>query len=216
MRVRSSDGSWRVRVNQVTLWKRLGSLGVWFLVLLRLRRHPEEHPRHARVPPNAVEAPRLSHFRLSLERALFSQQLPLVLALGHVTNVIAMTIASAGMAEVVRDGTHYVNLIITAAFAVKTAAQLSVLGLFEFGASWSRVLEGVVTLISLVRPSRSPRASPALTPTTTAGGNAAAGWRTLRRERAALLLRDCGGPRPRATDVASAPAAARRRAAASA
>ena len=136
---------------KVTARRRLAGLGVWFCVALRLR-HPEPHVHHSHNAPKADERPRLGPFRLSLERLLLAQQLPVVLALCHVINIIAMTIASAGMAEEVRIGTHYVNLIITVVFALKTAAQAFVLGFSAFSASWSRVLEGIVTLISLVRP----------------------------------------------------------------
>ena len=136
----------------MTARRKLGDLGVWFCVALHMR-HPEKHAHHhTRDAPKAAEPPRLGPFRLALERALLSRQLPALLALCHVVNIVAMTIASAGMAEEVRAGTHYVNLIVTVVFALKTTAQVAVLGLGGFGESWSRVLEGIVTLISLVRP----------------------------------------------------------------
>ena len=143
----------RLVPRQVTLRRRLSTLGVWCCVTLRLQ-HPDAliHHHHSREAPKAAEPPRLGQLLLSVERLLLSQQLPVVLAAGHIINVVAMTIASAGMAEEVRAGTHYVNLVITVAFALKTAAQLAVLGVVGFGASWSRVLEGIVTLVSLVRP----------------------------------------------------------------
>ena len=136
---------------QVTLRRRLADLGTCFCVVLRLQ-HPDARAHHAREAPKAAEPPRLGPFRRFLEQVLWSQQLPLVLAVCHVVNIVAMTIASAGLPEVVRVGTRYVNLIVTVVFALKTSAQVAVLGFSAFNASWSRVLEGIVTIVSLVRP----------------------------------------------------------------
>ena len=142
----------RLATRQVTLRRRLSTLGVWCCVSLRLQ-HPDAliHHHHSHEAAKAAEPPRLGPFLLAVERALLSQQLPFVLATLHIINIIAMTIASAGMSEQARAGTHYVNLIITVVFALKTVAQLALLGLVGFGASWSRLLEGIVTMISLVR-----------------------------------------------------------------
>ena len=144
----------RLAPRQVTLRRKLSTLGIWCCVFLRMQ-HPDalvHHRHHSHEASKAVEPPRPGQFLLAVERALLSQQLPFVLAACHIINIVAMTVASAGMTEEARAGTHYVNLIITVVFALKTAGQLAVLGVVGFGASWSRVLEGIVTLISLVRP----------------------------------------------------------------
>ena len=109
-----------------------------------------------------VEFQRLGPFRQSLENMLLSPWLPTLLAACHVVNIVAMTIASAGLPELVRDLTHYINIFVTGVFALKTLLQVVVLGFSAFSASWSRVLEGIVTLISVVRshallPSRDAR-----------------------------------------------------------
>jgi hypothetical protein len=131
--------------------RKLAGLGVWFCVALRLE-HPEAHAHHSHEAPKVAEPPRLGPFRRLLELALLSPQLPLVLALWHAINIIVMTIASANLDETVRTGCHYVNLILTVTFALKTAAQVAVLEPAAFIASWTRVLEAIVTLVSLVRP----------------------------------------------------------------
>lgn len=139
----------------MTARRKLAGLGVWFCVALRLQ-EPEEHAHHSREVPKAAEPPRLGPFRRLLETALLSPQLPLVLALWHAINIIVMTIASANLDETVRTGCHYVNLILTVAFALKTAAQVAVLKPAAFIASWARMLEAIVTLVSLVRPHDPP------------------------------------------------------------
>ena len=176
---------------QVTLRRNLSGLGIWCCVSLRLQ-HPDaliHHRHHSHEAPKAVEPPRPGQVLLAVERALLSQQLPFVLAACHIINIVAMTIASAGMTEEARAGTHYVNLIITVVFALKTAGQLAVLGVMGFGASWSRVLEGIVTLISLVRPRLDRECLCEADPCCSTGRVVAADGRALRRERASLLLR---------------------------